>query len=259
MMLQLTFFVLLVLILSVYPLLILPTRWLKVERIKRPLGLDLKLLQISDLHIERLRISPAQIQALIERESPDLIVLTGDFVDKAKSLLTLRRYLDVLSPTRTRIPCYAVLGNHDYLLARIQPLIDLIHYYGIHLLRNEAVDLGNFTLIGVDDYDSRHHDANKAYANVPATKKRIVLQHDPNYILENQLPFDYLLSVHLHGKQFNIPFLFWLKNMGPLPRMGIYKGVHTCPEGTYYISKGLGQSGINARFLVRSEVTVHEL
>jgi uncharacterized protein len=50
-----------------------------------------------------------------------------------------------------------------------------------------------------------------------------------------------------------------LKPMGELPRRGIYKGLHESEQGTYYISKGIGQTGVNARLLVRSEVTVHEL
>lgn len=258
-MLPLAVFGLLLVALILYLLFIFPTQWLKIERVKLPLGLGVKLLQVSDLHMERLRISPWQIQALIEREGPDMIVLTGDFLDTERALLKLKRYLQVFSPKRTSIPCYAVLGNHDYMLHHVQPLVDLLHYYDIPTLRNQALDFGRFVLIGVDDYETGHHDGKLAYAQCPHAKARIVLQHDPNYILENQLPFDYLLSGHLHGKQFNLPYLFWFKNMGPLPRMGIYKGFHTSPQGPYYISKGIGQSGINARLFVRSEVTIHEL
>lgn len=251
--------VLLLALLSLYLLFILPTQWLKIERIKLPLGLQRKLLQISDLHVERLRISPAQIQRLISSEQPDLIVLTGDFLDTPQALFKLKRYLRVLSPTQTRIPCFAVLGNHDYMLPNIQPLVDLLGYYEIRVLRNEALDLGDFILLGIDDYDTRHHNPEQAYQYCPPEKKRIVLQHDPNYILVNTHLFDYLLSGHLHGKQFNIPFLFHLKDMGPLPRLGIYKGLQYAAQGPYYISKGVGQSGINARLFVRSEVTVHEI
>jgi predicted MPP superfamily phosphohydrolase len=54
-------------------------------------------------------------------------------------------------------------------------------------------------------------------------------------------------------------FFLVSKNAGDLPRRGIYKGLHNSQYGTYYISKGIGQTGINARFLVRSEITMHYL
>ena len=88
----------------------------------------------------------------------------------------------------------------------------------------------------------------------------VVITHDPNVVLNiPPLRFDYLMAGHLHGKQFNVPGLYWLKPMGELPKLGVYKGLHQLPQGLIYISKGLGQVGINLRFLVRSELTVHHL
>ena len=244
-----------------YLLFILPTQWLKVERVRVDLGLHKKVLQLSDLHMERVRVLPNQLKKLIEKEKPDYIFLTGDFLDTEPALLRLKEYLSALSGPPV-IPRYAVLGNHDYRLPKVKRLIDVLQSGGVCVLRNEAVDLGDFVLLGIDDYGTYHDNAAKAYRDLDETQVRkthIVLQHDPNYVLENTWPFDYLLSGHLHGKQLNLPFIFWIQNMGPLPRMGIYKGLHTCPQGPYYISKGIGQSGWNVRFLVRSEVTVHEV
>jgi predicted MPP superfamily phosphohydrolase len=60
-----------ILIFLFYISLILPTQWLKIEQIKHPLNLNLKILQISDLHVERLRISPSKITTIIHRENPN--------------------------------------------------------------------------------------------------------------------------------------------------------------------------------------------
>ena len=68
-----------------YLLFIVPTKWLKVERNQTMLGLNKKVLQISDLHMERIRVKPEQIQKVIEKEEPDFIFLTGDYYDKPKS------------------------------------------------------------------------------------------------------------------------------------------------------------------------------
>jgi predicted MPP superfamily phosphohydrolase len=46
-------------------LFIVPTQWLKVERIPYPCGLGVRILQISDLHVEKLRISCDRLNHLI--------------------------------------------------------------------------------------------------------------------------------------------------------------------------------------------------
>lgn len=240
-----------------YLLFIVPTKWLKVEKNQVMFGLNKKILQLSDMHMERIRVKPKQIKEVIEKEKPDYIFLTGDYYDKPKSKEKLKEYLKIIQ--QSGIPSFAVLGNHDYYMEeedrKEQTL--LFENYGIQLLKNEKIEFENFILIGLDDFCSEHHDET-IFEDLSKEKPNIVLQHDPNYVLYANYHFDYLLSGHLHGKQFNLPFLFSLKPMGELPKKGIYKGEHTLEKGRIYISKGIGQSGLNSRLFVRSEVTIHE-
>jgi predicted MPP superfamily phosphohydrolase len=240
-----------------YFLFIFPTQWLKIERIRHPLQINKKLLQISDMHVERLRIGPQKLLKVIEKEKPDLILFTGDFTKRKKSLPKLALYLKSIAICR--IPAYAVLGNHDYQQPDVKKLIELLRWHNIYVLRNESVNVGDFVLIGIDDYDSGKSDIHKAYRTADPDKKKVIMTHDPNIVLDLKKKYDYLVSGHLHGKQFNLPFFFKWKDAGPLPAMGIYKGLHRNRYGTYYISKGIGQTGINARLFVRSEITIHEL
>lgn len=246
-----------ILILFFYIIFILPTRWLKIERIKFPLGLNLKILQISDLHVERLRISPTKIAAIINDEKPNYICITGDFTKYRKRLSKLEKYLKAM--TISNVPIYCVLGNHDYQQKNVQDLIKLLRKHGLHVLTNQSIHLDGFELIGIDDFDSGKSNVEKSFQNVDPTKTKVVITHDPNVVLHLNKHYDYLMAGHLHGKQFNIPFFFSIKDAGKLPRMGIYKGLHKNQYGTYYISKGIGQTGVNARFLVRSEITMHYL
>lgn len=246
-----------ILILLFYISLILPTQWLKIEQIKHPLNLNLKILQISDLHVERLRISPSKITSIIHREKPNYIIVTGDFTKRSKSLSKLEKYLRAL--TICNVPIYCVLGNHDYQQKNVKDLINLLRKYGLHLLRNESVHLDHFELIGIDDFDSGKSNIEASFHAVDHSRTKVVITHDPNVVLHLNKHYDFLMAGHLHGKQFNIPFFFSIKNAGDLPRRGIYKGLHNNQYGTYYISKGIGQTGINARFLVRSEITMHYL
>lgn len=239
-----------------YIFLVIPTKWVRVAKNQYDLGIGIKALQISDLHVERLRVMPSKIKQVIEKENPDYIFLTGDFLDTREAFEKLEQYLEIVR--YTNIPTYAVLGNHDYYLDDTEELKDLLTAYGVKLLLNDHVDLGGFVLVGIDDYGSQLSNPIKAFEGVGDKKPVIVLTHDPNLVLAMKESFDYLLSGHLHGKQLNIPFLFQIMPMGDLPKTGIYKGEHQSQYGTYYISKGLGQTGWNIRFLVRSEMTLHE-
>ncbi|GEO25020.1 putative metallophosphoesterase YkoQ [Alicyclobacillus acidoterrestris] len=236
---------------------VLPTQWLKIERIRLPLHAGLKIIQISDLHVERNRIRPEKIRRVIEAERPDFLCLTGDFLDKPTSFMLLTPFLKMIQSTS--VPAYAVLGNHDYKLERPEELIRLLEAFGIRVLVNEAAELQEVYLVGVDDFDSQHSDVDASFQFVTPRKPVIVMTHDPTITLFMERRYDYLFAGHLHGKQFNLPFFFKVKDMGPLARSGVYKGLHTMPHGMLYISKGVGQSGYNFRFLVRSEITVHEL
>ncbi|TVY01092.1 metallophosphoesterase [Paenibacillus cremeus] len=240
-----------------YLALILPTQWLKVERVEVGTKLGKKALQFSDLHVERLRITPKQLQKLISLEQPDYIFITGDFTKLPDSLPKLITYLKLFQDSG--IPTYAVLGNHDHQQPKVRNLIRLIESYNIRVLRNESVQLEGFQLVGIDDFNSGKSNITKSFSAVVSELPVIIITHDPNIVLFLTRPYSFLMAGHLHGRQFNVPFFYKFRRMGKLPAMGIYKGVHTTPFGKYYISKGLGQTAFNVRFMVRSEVTVHQL
>jgi len=247
---------LVVLGLLLYLTCILPTHWLKVERSEAPLRLGVKILQISDIHIERNRIRPARLLRLIRQERPDLICLTGDFVDYQKSIQLLPTFLQPLR--QSGVPMYAVLGNHDYFLKDVSGLLTMLQSQGVVVLRNQVRHVHGLQLVGIDDFCSRHHELTMMQELDPRTPV-VVMTHDPTIVLYIKERYDYLMAGHLHGKQFAVPWLFKMKDFGPLARSGVYRGRHRGARGLYYISKGIGQSGINIRFLVRSEVTIHEL
>jgi predicted MPP superfamily phosphohydrolase len=228
----------------------------KIERVHYPLGLNIKILQISDLHVEMLRIRPSKLENLIHAENPDFIFLTGDFTGKEKYLKRAEAFLKTIA--RGGKPTFAVLGNHDHRLKdKRKLLIEILGNLNIPVLRNEVVQFRSFQLVGIDDYASRHSDVQKSFQNTRKNKPILIITHDPNVVTEINRKYSYLMAGHLHGKQFNIPFIFKIKRKGALSSTGIYKGFHQNRNGAFYISKGIGQVGINARFMVRSEVTLH--
>lgn len=242
---------------SGYLLFIVPTKWLKVERINTGLGIGKVAIQISDMHIKNMRIKAEEVARIILEEGAEYVFFTGDFIDRDKEeLKRLNIFLREALPPG--VACFAVLGNHDRYLENLNELYIILEKNGVVLLKNESVVLDGLRLIGIDDYCQGYHDIEKSFYEA-GSEKRIIITHDPNIIKEITERFDFLMAGHLHGKQFNVPFLFKVKIMGDLPSKGIYKGVHDMCNGKIYISKGIGQSRVNARFLVRSEITVHYL
>lgn len=253
----LIYFALLAGVVILYLFFIFPTQWLKLETVNQPIGINKTILQISDLHFDRLRVPASRIEKVIKESDPDYIFLTGDFTYKERYLSRAGHYFKAFA--ECGVPIYAVLGNHDYELPQLRKLLRLFEQYGIKLLRNESVSEVDFQLVGIDDYGTGHSKINKSFQDVTGSKPIVIITHDPNIVLKLKRPYAYLMAGHLHGKQLNVPFFFRFKPKGPLTKKGIYKGLHSDENGFYYISKGIGQAGVNARFMVRSEITLHQL
>jgi len=71
--------------------------------------------------------------------------------------------------------------------------------------------------------------------------------------------YDYLLSGHFHGGQIHWPKPYHLAKMGKLPKLNMVKGLHHVHGRPFYISEGLGQTGLNIRLRSRPEITLHTL
>ena len=76
----------------------------------------LNVLHLSDIHLENLSISPQDLYHHVKNEKIDLIALTGDFLDRKRSIPKLIPYLKVLQNLDAKYGMYAVFGNHDYVL-----------------------------------------------------------------------------------------------------------------------------------------------
>lgn len=227
---------------------------------------SLRILHLSDLHMERLSISAERIVRDWQNEPLDLIVITGDFLDRARNIPKALAFVGALQTLQPKLGTYAVFGNHDYLLPpkELTRFKTGLEQLGCCVLQNEAVSLdwnhGKLHLIGVDDYATRRSDLARSFAAVRGEGIRLVLTHDPNLVLTMKAyRYDYLLAGHFHGGQIHWPRPFHLRQMGELPRMNKIKGLHHYNQRPFYISEGLGQTGLNIRLRSRPEVTLHTL
>lgn len=239
---------------------------IKIEKYPHPNdGTLVRILHISDMHIENISITPEQLYENVRDQSIDIIALTGDFLDRKRSIPRLAPYLQVLSQLKPIYGAYAVFGNHDYVLSNpyFNQLKVLLNEYGFKTLQNEneMIDVGGkaLNIIGIDDFSTNHSNLTKTYEGMKEGYN-LVLTHDPNIVLTMQdYPFDYLLSGHFHGGQIYWPKPYHLLKMGELARMNMVKGLHQYYGRSFYISEGLGQTGVNIRVGSRPEITIHNL
>ncbi|MCU9613571.1 metallophosphoesterase [Caldibacillus lycopersici] len=225
----------------------------------------LTIFHLSDIHLENISVTPEEIVLMAQNQQIDLIALTGDFLDRKRTIPKLVPYIQALKQLNPRYGMYAVFGNHDYVLKgnHFAQLKDVLESNGCITLQNEHISLtvdGDIVnIIGIDDYSTKRSNINDSFRDLQEGYN-LVLTHDPNVVLEMpNIPFDYLLSGHFHGGQIHWPKPYHLAKMGKLARQKVIKGLHYHKGKPFYISEGLGQTGLNIRVGSRPEVTFHQI
>lgn len=239
-----------------------------VERVGVPLSglpaeLDgLTIVHISDLHYGfgrfRSKDSVAQITRLISSLDPDLIVFTGDLLDRsADPAITDTLPLEGL---KAPLGVYAVMGNHDHHFGK-EKIARSLADSGIEALVNRSVRIEkngrHFWLIGLDDPLTGDPDLARAMAPIPSGDFKILLVHAPDFApLAARTGIQLQLSGHSHGGQVRLPgvgALYWppLGREYPL-------GLHQVPGSRtlVYTNRGLGTTVLPLRLFCPPEVTL---
>ena len=128
----------------------------KLARLPRQLS-GLSIAQITDLHIGR-TIGEDEVRRVVAATNalrPDVIALTGDFVDG--SVRMLEAAVAPLAALSARYGVFFVTGNHEY-YSGAAAWVEHLRRLGIRVLRNERVEIGDrgasIDLAGIDDWRS---------------------------------------------------------------------------------------------------------
>jgi uncharacterized protein len=244
----------------------LQNRFAKFPHPGKPSGTTLKIVQISDLHIKRLDRFYRTVADRINQQQADLILFTGDIVDRSNTLPVLQEFLRLIDPKPAK---YAILGNWEHHSGvNLTDLKTLYAQFNCPLLINESLvhQHQGYTLLltGLDDTVKGQPNLTQALAAVQPAANHLILAHAPDQrdlftAPESQLLQQYqpqlMLSGHTHGGQ--IRFL----NFAPaLPRgSGRYiSGWYDDATPPLYVSRGLGGSSIRARFGAVPEIAVFD-
>jgi predicted MPP superfamily phosphohydrolase len=235
----------------------------------------LRIVHLSDIHLERLTRRDHALLRQVRAARPDLLLLTGDYISidwrDATALAELHTLLCALGAIPTRYGAFATLGNVDWPAPTRQAFAGT----GIRLLEETVVRLDvagqPVELLGVgcrQHHRYRHAQADFARTCRPAGTRapgtlRILLYHAPDLIAEAAAgEVDLYLCGHTHGGQIRLP------GVGALFTSSRYgrrydRGLHRLPNGgAIYTTSGIGLEGMGlprARFACPPEVAVLEV
>jgi hypothetical protein len=225
---------------------------------------SIKIVQVSDLHLRSINYQLEQLTKSLNKLKPDLILFTGDSIDKRENIELLNHFLQLLDKD---IKKAAILGNWEYWgNVDLGELKRIYKENNCTLLINQTTQFAlrdtTISITGVDDFIGGSANITAATAGYSKSDHHIILNHCPQYTdhistqINKDIKVDLILSEHTHGGQFNIlgftPFL-------PQGSGKYVKGWYRVNGIKMFVSKGVGTSIFPARLGARAEVTVFHL
>jgi predicted MPP superfamily phosphohydrolase len=243
--------------------------WLEVttHRIQlKGLGGSLRIVHITDLHLEGDSDSwVEEILDVVARSRPDLVLLTGDYLDRRDQEAELNRLLNRLVEIAGAGRVFGVTGNFEK-YAGVSPVFAdsgvalLDGVVVVHTRRSAALQIAG---IGYHDMWVSEELLRDVAAQVDPSIPSVLLHHTPDLAeSEGIRAFDLVLCGHTHGGQVRLPLygaLITLSRYGKKYEVGLYR---LGGETRMYVNRGLGTEpvpGLRIRFLCRPEVAVFEL
>ena len=185
---------------------------LETEKLER----DLRIVQITDAHMgatfhaEKFADYIDEINTL----SPDVVVITGDFVDDDTTREDMLGACTALGELQTKNGIYFVFGNHDRGYSRErakgwtnEEFRSALTGNGVLILEDEAQYLDGFTIIGRKDRSQGQRGqprktAEQLLSSPDRSQYLILLDHQPfDFDAEAEAGADLVLCGHTHGGQ----------------------------------------------------------
>jgi predicted MPP superfamily phosphohydrolase len=236
----------------------------------KPDAKPIRLLQIGDMHVERITDRERHLNRLIVELQPDIIIYTGDFVNLSNTHdpESEKHIRGIIGAWYAPLGIYCVSGT---------PLVEPIERVeaftngldNLKLLKNQWITVetpgGPLNILGLivtHDMERDRALLRKMMLSASKTGLRLLNFHPPDIAPEaNELGIDLYLCGHTHGGQIRLPLigaLFSSSHLGNQFIMGRYELGTT----TLYTSRGVGLEGLGApraRFLCPPEIVLWEI
>lgn len=230
----------------------------------------IKAVHISDLHLGSAPSLPAQkVMRLLQYIKPDVIFLTGDYVQWHGGRRAYDQALAFLGQLEAPLGVYAVMGDADYTDSRkscefcheISNFSSPVEDRHVTFLRNSwrrvSAGSGSFIVAGIDN-EKRDDQSKILPEGLPQDLPLIILSHSSVvYYAVDDTTDALMLSGDTHGGQILLPRLFWqLSGLKPDP-LHMY-GLFRDGRKTLYVTSGVGTSEVPIRLGVPPEIAVLE-
>ena len=231
-----------------------------------------KIVHISDLHYGRIfnNQSLKKLVQSINEQKPDIVVLTGDLIDKNTNMTTSKanQISNLLKQINATTGKYAVNGNNDLNFDEWTNIIsgggfkdlnntydtiykdgyDYIFIAGASTVKDKVST--NDKLKTAIDYLNSFESGGPIY--------KILLLHEPDAIDDLSVnPFDLILAGHSHAGQVKLPFIGAV--ILPEGAQKYYDSHYKIKNADLYVSNGLGVSNYNFRLFNTPSYSVYRL
>ena len=231
-----------------------------------------KVVHISDLHYGRMfdEKSLKKLVKSINEQKPDIVVLTGDLIDKDTNMTIdeANKISNLLNKINSTSGKYAINGNNDL---KFDEWTNIITNGGFKDLNNTYDTIykdgyQNIFIAGASTSQDKLSINDKIKTSIDYLNSfdkdgpvyKILLIHEPDVIEDmNVNPFDLILAGHSHAGQIRLPFIgaFIL----PEGAQKYYENHYKIENSDLYISNGLGVSNYNFRLFNTPSYSLYRL
>lgn len=229
----------------------------------------LKIVHFSDIHYKR-AITLEKIKDIVDEINlinPDILVFTGDLIDKDSELSTsdYSQLIEEFSKMKAKYGKYAILGNHDYV--HKDKIIQLFNDSNFKYLENSYDVIYNqnsekIFVAGIGNVTYNLDNVDKTMEFIGDNSEdsyKIVLVHEPDIsktIIDNY-GVSMILGGHSHNGQIRLPMIGAIYTPNGA---NIYYDEHYNENGVnLYISSGIGVSRINFRLFNRPSINFYRI
>ena len=230
----------------------------------------MKIVHISDIHYGR-TIHKKELDNILKEinlEKPDIVILTGDLIDKDTKLTKkdIKYLSDFLNGIDASISKYAIKGNHDYKFSEWENIIGNGNFINL----NDSYDLiygQSNEYILISGISTNLYGKKTINKKIESTMKfleenkpnySILIMHEPDYVDDiDYTKFNLVLAGHSHNGQVRLPFIGALYT--PVKAKKYYDNYYKIKNTDLYISSGIGVSEINLRLFNRPSFNLYRL
>ncbi len=236
---------------------------LRLVRYRIKGSVNLKIVQISDLHGCRYGKNMDKLVEIINDENPDIVVYSGDIFDDYIPYKNSR----ILVERIKKYPSYYVNGNHEYYSKDLENIYKILSDNEVIILEDNtlthAVGDTEVHISGIEDPESGKklkEQLNSLY--VKKESYNILIAHRPENIRKYlEYDFDLILSGHAHGGQWRIPYILnglFAPGQGLFPKYA--GGKYEFGNTNFIVSRGLSrEKTIVPRIYNRPELVIIEI